>query len=359
MQDLNTLTEEIYSDGSQITVFNIFFKTSEVEKEIHREFVSKFATCNTFEKFKNVFSYDMSNIMYIKTYSRSIGDIPGLILYNPVIYTTNEPEQNVLLDSSNKNMIFTKDSESENTNKIITYLLTKDNFLRKLINKQNSKNRISIPMVRDLMFNENRFNRINNKNNNTPGMGITYVQGENNLTFKKINVAQCVIKDEQIWVDLRFMLPESTTICLMDMSYICSNKIIVSSSRTCGNIEFGSIQEKLKFLFDIYISFFQQQSNVNNIKMSLGISTKMENKFALQKNASIFPLHQNITINNKFLTLKYIQSIENYRKYKETIDIYLKKQKKTIKQLGDLDPMDLLLYNEKNVEVVFSALFDK
>lgn len=339
MERLLNLFYEIYNCGGEVNVLNVFVKSKNPDKVL-KSILEKLYICKTFEQLKKTFpAIDMNMVSYIKTYSRNISmEEPGMVIFNPDVYL------NLSIPEVSENIAYKVESSSDNTSKVVDYIHNHKTFLSNIVNKSNKKKKgVSVSIAREKLFQiEKLYLKQVVKENIEPVIVKKNIQ--NNIS----------ITNEQITTSLRFMLPNTLAICLKDKSYIYTNKIIVSDSNTCGDMVFGSMKEKVSFLFDMYSAFFE---DITTLEMFFGITTKFNNSENIKRNTLLPSLSTNISISPSIISMKYLRDVEQFRVARKEIEDAICKEKSVNNYLSTLPSSEILQYTNDNIDHIFDLCF--
>lgn len=360
MDDLIKMLDLIEERNDIINMFNIFMKfEKKVYLTIFKEFIEKIKFVRTFDDcgiYLNKYYIKYKHIItYIKCYNVLNDFNTDYIIFNDTLY--KDIQENEKLDSVYKNddgtLIFKIEERSENTTKLIKYLLTTDNFINSFITKRNKRTTLlTVLWKNEILKNSNKIDltKLNYKKNFD-----TKIYKETNKKYKiqKHRKIEFLIKKEVLITSIRLSLPNSFTISLIDNTYICMNKIIISEKLFIGNYKFKNIREKIIFIFKLYEKFFN--IDINLYDFVYNVSIKIKNIERIMYLNIIQSLQTDkISFTDNYIIVKYINSYKNLIETYKKINEYKKKYKKYFKYFDNIDSSILYLTDE-DIDKFFSS----
>lgn len=182
-----------------------------------------------------------------------------------------------------------------------------------------------------------------------------YSQCKEKYLLKKDRHIDFSINKEQLLTNIRFVLPNVFIICLKDQTYIYRNKIIISDKLILENNVFNNMIEKFIFIKNVFENVYETKLLDENIRINL--SVKRDNTINLKNNALLFSLPTDIIVSEKYINFKYVKNYEDLIERQNKIKKCLELQKKLYKCFNGLDKKQLLLYNDDNLNLIFSNAF--
>lgn len=350
MNNIINLLEKLIKNDYTITGFNIFI-TDENYKLCFTELIKNIKKVDEFSKIKNIFpNIDPKLISYIKTYTTDKNEeFKNIVIFNNDLYENDQREI-----QENKNINYKIIEETPNTKRLINYISYNKNFISDFISKQNKKKKLSIPLLKAKMFNKDD-NIIVPKDFKKEFDTNVYSQCEEKYLLKKNRHIVFSINKEQLLTSVRFVLPNVFIICLKDKTYIYRNKIIISDKLILENNVFNNMMEKFLFIKNIFENVYETKLLEENVRINLSI--KRDNKINLKKNPLLFSLPNDIIISEKYINFKYVKNYEDLKERENKINECLELQNRLIDNFNGLDKKQLLLYNNDNLNLIFSNTF--
>lgn len=350
MKNIINLLEELIKNKYTITGFNIFI-TDENYKLCFTELINKIKKVEEFVKIKNIFpNIDPRLIRYIKTYTTDKNEeFKNIVIFNNDLYENDQREI-----PENQNINYKIIEENSNTKRIINYISYNKNFISDFISKQNKKKKISIPLLKAEMFNKEVIGFVP-KDCKKEFDTKKYSQCKEKYLLKKDRHIDFSINKEQLLTNIRFVLPNVFIICLKDQTYIYRNKIIISDKLILENNVFNNMIEKFIFIKNVFENVYETKLLDENIRINL--SVKRDNTINLKNNALLFSLPTDIIVSEKYINFKYVKNYEDLIERQNKIKKCLELQKKLYKCFNGLDKKQLLLYNDDNLNLIFSNAF--
>lgn len=360
MDDLIKMLDLIEKNNDIINMFNIFIK---FEKNsyltIFKEFIEKIKFVRTFDDCgiylnKNYLKYKHI-ITYIKCYNVLNDFNTDYIIFNDTLYKDIQGVENLnsIYKNVDETLIFRIEERSENTYKLIKYLLNTDNFINNFITKRNKRTTLlTVLWKNEILKNSNKIDltKLNYKKNFDTKI---YKQTNKKYKIQKHRKIEFLIKNEVLITSIRLSLPNSFTISLIDNTYICMNKIIISEKLSIGNYKFKNIREKIIFVFKLYEKFFKINISIYDFVYNVSIKIKNVDKIIYLNIIQNFQTDK-ISFTENYIIVKYINSYKNLVETYRKINTYKKKYKKYFKYFDNIDLSSILYLTNDDIDNFFS-----
>lgn len=363
MDELNDILDYINSKNDTINIFNVFIKFDSNEYlKLFKSYIKKFKHIKTFNEcekfFGDNFNVYKNIIKYIKCYTVLNNSNKNFIIFNYDVYKYLEytpldrfkVNTNTYINNK-KTLIFKLDKENNNTNLLLTYLLSHDNFLNNFVEKRNKKTTVLTTLWKRDVFkqtNQIDLNKLNYKKNFDTKI---YKKTNKKYKIQKYRKLEFIIDNETLTTSIRLSLPNSFTLCLIDSSYICINKIIISESLVIGSYKFKNIIDKSVFIFKLYNSLFG--IDINTKELLYNLSIKIKNKERILYMNIIEQMDTNkISFTDNYIIIKYINSYKSLIEVYRFIELYIKKYKKYFKYFNKIEN-NFLYFSDHEINKFF------
>lgn len=363
MDELNDILYYINKKNDTINIFNVFIKFDSNEYlKIFKNYIQKFKHVKTFNECENFFGNNFNiykNIIkYIKCYTVLNNSNKNFIIFNYDVYKSIEEtslekfkiSQNTYMNKK-KTLIFKLEKQNKNTNLLLTYLLKYDNFLNNFVEKRNKKTTVLTTLWKRDVFKQTKqidLNKLNYKKNFDTKI---YKKTNKKYKIQKYRKLEFIINNETLVTSIRLSLPNSFTLCLIDSSYICINKIIISESLILGQYKFKNIIDKSVFIFKLYHSLFGIDINTKDLLYNLSIKIKNSENILYMNIIEEMDTNK-ISFTDNYIIIKYINSYKNLLEIYEFIDFYIKKYKKYFKYFNRIEN-NFLYFSDKEINKFF------
>jgi hypothetical protein len=375
MEDLENILLYIEKNNNIVNMFNIFIKFDKKQYlNIFKNFVERIQYIKTFndcgQYLNNSYTKYKHLITYLKCYIVINNINKDYIIFNNSLFENLEDIDNKEDNKDNYNtcnygndaytneentLIFKIEDKSKNTKKLINYLINYNNFISNFILKRNKKTILLSSLWKNEIFkyslnnNQINMNKFNYKKNFD-----TKIYKETNKKYKiqKFRKIEFIINKEIIISSIRLALPNSFSISLIDNTYICLNKIIMSEKLQLGEYIFKNIREKVYFIFNLYKEFFGIDINTLNFITNISLKIKNTDNIIYLNNIQATPI-ENICFTNEYIILKYINSYKKLIEIHNTIENYKKKYKKYFKYFNEIK-INILYLPDTDIDKFFS-----
>lgn len=371
--DLSEFDLEDFEGKGNVGVINIFIKAQERSKlNIGKEFLK------LIHKLNNIFSFDelkkeffngdeeiVSLVNNIKTYNMIEKPSSNFIFINPNSYDSLDEDKTVstyegqIFDlSESKNLILKikkKSEDEEKTNRLANFIMNENNFIQSYLNSLNKKSVLNKKLYNTFVTGKKSDGEfLRNMTYKQNFKTTKYVLNEkNSYSIRKIRIIDFELHNEKIITDTRITSPNTISISLIDSSYICINKIIISKGLRIGNKQFKSMKEKIKFLFEIYKSIFQ--FDLQELQLTFNASITLELKDCILKNDALISylvdkekaMNRKVNISNNHINFKYISSFAEL----SSLFDFIKQYKEMFYNYKQIEPayMKNLLYFKESI----------
>lgn len=348
MNDLIELVKKIENDGFEINAIVIIDKE---KKKGFIELVQKIKNIKTFEEFKEMFNVDEKILNYIKVYCTTEERYKTFILFNPELYKDKKYEESVNKDKE-KEIFFNVLNETDRTKSLIDYIKNEDTFISKFIEKQNSKSKVVLSVLRNNLLSKPETN-LRKMEKVSEFETKRLIKNKNNYTIKKNVTLSFDVNGEVLKNNIRIVLPNKFILSLIDSSYISKTQIILSNVKKLGDYTFENYLQKIEKFNEIYESIFGEK--MENVEYRINI--KKKNESGLTLDSLFIKKQESLTVTKNNINMRCVTSLKDYEtrvnNIKEAEKILIDKKK----ILSELSDEDSLLYTKDELKNIFNELF--
>ncbi|AKS26350.1 putative viral intermediate transcription factor 3 large subunit [Diachasmimorpha longicaudata entomopoxvirus] len=340
MEELQQTIQFIEDNNASVDFLLLTLETK-VDNAIYKECVDKIKNIDCFKDlFPTPRAIEFSeHIRFLKLFNTDRKNTFSLILFNPMLYQSENPDMPEVVDNMIKvsdNLTFKLLSANENTGKLIEYIKTKPNFLTAFIDRQNRKKRHSTKLWKTTILENKELNieRMDKKSSYTEKR---FVVVKNKLK-KNVKITQD-IQNERICGSIRIGLPNTITLWLEDNSYLSMNKIFITKNPFLGM----SLQEKILYIFEIYETIFGIAIPLEGINFYLNFSLYH------QIDAKLLYFENNKAKQNSFGQERFIFKTTNLaetKQFLQTCFTYKEKNDSLVDTIKNLNLNDLFKRND-------------
>lgn len=359
MEDLNKILNLIEEKQDKINMFNIFMKFGKKDYlTLFETFIKKIKKIKCYDDcskyFNNSYIIYKDLITYIKCYNVLNELNKDYIIFNNSIYENLDDihgDDSIYINEDNT-LVFKIENKTQNTKKLINYLLNSKNFINNFIEKRNKKTTLLTALWKNEILKNSKkidLTKLNYKKNFD-----TKIYKETNKKYKiqKFRKIEFIVNNEVLITSIRLSLPNSFTISLIDNTYICMNKIIISESLSLGKYQFKNIREKVLFIFKLYKEFFNIDINLYDFMFNISVKIKNTDNLVYINIIQSSQIEK-ISFTDKYIIIKYINSYKNLIETYQTIEAYRKKYKNYFKYFNKIKT-NILYLSDTDIDKFFS-----